>query len=72
VEGVDNTIYAGFLSDQVELEVDLGEEVHASLTLFNITGTLDVCIVPSAWPSWLEFEGENTTLLDWIPNNSKE
>jgi hypothetical protein len=62
LEGVDNAISVKFSSDQVELEAGAGEEVRSSLTLAN-TGTLDVRIVPSAWPSWLEFEGDAARLV---------
>lgn len=63
VEGVDNAISVHFSENQVELEAGVGnEEVPGSLMLSN-SGTLDVRIEPSFWPSWLEFQGETTALV---------
>jgi hypothetical protein len=63
LEGVENAISVKFLFDQVELEAGAGKEVRSSSLTLAKTGTLDVRIVPSAWPSWLEFEGNAARLV---------
>jgi len=62
VDGVDKAIDVQFEEQEMEAEVKAGDDAKLSLILTN-HGTLDVRIAPSAWPSWLEFEGEAAELI---------